>query len=100
MASDTQPAMMTTTRRPAHLRVLAHSRTPAADRANRGWAVAVTAGMVVVAAYFLIPVVWLIIAATKSSGDLFATPGFSFAGFHLWDNLRKLSTYDGGIFWR
>ncbi|MEN0137528.1 MAG: carbohydrate ABC transporter permease [Rhodococcus sp. (in: high G+C Gram-positive bacteria)] len=50
--------------------------------------------------YFLVPVVWLVIAATKSQSDLFTTPGFGFATFHLWENVRSLSTYDGGIFWR
>jgi multiple sugar transport system permease protein len=72
----------------------------AGDRVSRGWMIAVTAAMVVATAYFLIPVLWLVIASTKSTGDLFSTPGFAFAEFHLWDNLVALSTYDGGIFWR
>lgn len=70
------------------------------DRVHRGWMVLVTAVMVIVAAYFLIPVLWLVIASTKSTGDLFSTPGFAFADWHLWDNLATLSSYDGGIFWR
>lgn len=80
-------------RRPSSARI-------AGDRVSRGWMIAVTAAMVVACAYFLIPVLWLVIASTKSSGDLFSTPGFAFADFHLWDNLVALSTYDGGIFWR
>jgi multiple sugar transport system permease protein len=80
---------------------MATPRVPAAgDRVNRVWMIAVTVVMLVVAGYFLVPVVWLVIAATKSSGDLFSTPGFAFARFHLWDNISKLSAYDGGIFWR
>lgn len=59
-----------------------------------------TAAVVLAAVYFLLPVVWLLIASTKSAGDLFSTPGFAFASFHLWDNLVNLSKYDGGIFWR
>jgi multiple sugar transport system permease protein len=70
------------------------------DRVSRGWMIVVTAVMIVAAAYFLIPVLWLVIASTKSTGDLFSTPGFAFADFHLWDNLVALSTYDDGIFWR
>ncbi|UFU05690.1 carbohydrate ABC transporter permease [Ruania halotolerans] len=62
--------------------------------------IAVTAVMAVAAIYFLVPVLWLVIASTKSTGDLFSTPGFAFADFHLLDNLYALSTYDGGIFWR
>jgi multiple sugar transport system permease protein len=72
----------------------------AGERVSRGWMIACTLAVVVAAVYFLIPVVWLIIASTKSTGDLFSTPGFAFAGFHLWDNLRELSSYDDGIFWR
>jgi multiple sugar transport system permease protein len=70
------------------------------DRVSRGWMIVVTIVMVVVAAYFLIPVVWLVIASTKSTGDRFSTPGFAFADWHLWENLAALSSYDNGIFWR
>lgn len=70
------------------------------DRVSRTWMVIVTIVMVVAAVYFLVPVVWLVIASTKSTGDLFSTPGFAFADFHFFDNLAALSSYDGGIFWR
>lgn len=70
------------------------------DRVSRPWMVVATLVMVVAAIYFLLPVVWLFIASTKSTGDLFSTPGFAFAEFRLFDNLAALSTYDGGIFWR
>ena len=53
----------------------------------------------VVALYFLIPVYWVFVAATKSTGDLFATNGFWFAPtFSLWDNIAKVLSYDNGIF--
>jgi multiple sugar transport system permease protein len=46
-------------------------------------------------------VYWVFVAATKSTGDLFSTYGFWFAPtFALWDNLRQVLTYDGGIFIR
>lgn len=70
------------------------------DRVSRVWMVVATSVMVLVAAYFLIPVIWLVIASTKSTGDLFSTPGFAFADWNLWENLTALSTYNGGIFWR
>lgn len=70
------------------------------DRVSRVWMVVATLVMVLFAAYFLIPVLWLVIASTKSTSDLFSTPGFAFADFHLWENLVALSTYDDGIFWR
>lgn len=51
------------------------------------------------AAYCLIPVVWVVIASTKSGGELFAT--FTFApGTSFVDNVAELSTYRGGLFWR
>ncbi len=56
--------------------------------------------MIAVALYFLVPVYWLIVASTKSTGDLFSTPGFLFAGFNLWENLVALSNQADGIFWR
>lgn len=70
------------------------------EQVSRLGRILVTIIMLVAAAYFLIPVIWLVIASTKSTGDLFSTPGFALAEFHLWDNLAALSSYDGGIFWR
>ncbi|GAA4988580.1 carbohydrate ABC transporter permease [Actinopolymorpha pittospori] len=70
------------------------------ERISRGWMVVCTIAVVLASIYFLVPVLWLVIASTKSAGDLFSTSGFAFAGFHLWDNIVNLSTYDHGIFWR
>lgn len=88
----------TTTRPPRRRR--SSSGTVAGERVRKVWVVLVTLGMTIAALYFLIPVAWLIIASTKTTGQLFSTPGFAFAEFHLIDNLIELSTYDGGIFWR
>jgi len=69
--------------------------------ASRSSTIVVTGILVVVAIYFLVPVYWVIVAATKSTKDLFATNGFLFAGhFSLWDNLGKVLTYDNGAFVR
>ncbi len=70
------------------------------DRVSRVGMVITTAALLIPTAYFLVPVLWLVVASTKSTGDLFSTPGFAFADFHLWDNLVALSTYDDGIYWR
>lgn len=70
------------------------------ERVSKLGMIIVTIVMVVASAYFLVPVLWLVIAATKTTGDLFSTPGFAFAEFHLFENLAALSSYDGGIFWR
>ncbi|NQX13133.1 carbohydrate ABC transporter permease [Microbacteriaceae bacterium VKM Ac-2855] len=68
---------------------------------SRASAIIVTAILVIVALYFLIPVYWVVVAATKTTEDLFATYGFWFAPtFALWDNLGQVLSYDGGIFVR
>ncbi|MFE6968874.1 carbohydrate ABC transporter permease [Isoptericola sp. NPDC057653] len=61
----------------------------------------VTGILVVVAIYFLVPVYWVVVAATKTTDDLFATNGFWFgSSFALFDNLGAVLTYDGGVFVR
>ncbi|RLV48462.1 carbohydrate ABC transporter permease [Nocardioides mangrovicus] len=51
------------------------------------------------AVYCLVPVAWVLVAATKSGADLFST--FTFApGTHLFANIADLSAYRGGLFWR
>ncbi|MGW6130146.1 carbohydrate ABC transporter permease [Cellulomonas sp. NPDC055163] len=58
-----------------------------------------TAVLLVGAAYCLLPVVWVLIASTKSAGELFST--FTFApSSHLLDNVAELSAYRDGVFWR
>ena len=55
--------------------------------------------LLVGALYCLLPVAWVLIASTKSAGELFST--FTFApSSHLWENIQDLSAYRGGLFWR
>ncbi|KUJ37318.1 sugar ABC transporter permease [Streptomyces albus subsp. albus] len=56
--------------------------------------------LAVAAVYFLVPVYWLVVSSTKSSGDLFGTFGFWFADPHPIDNLHSVLTYDDGIYVR
>jgi multiple sugar transport system permease protein len=51
--------------------------------------------------YCLFPVLWVLIAATKTRAELFSSTAF-LPSFHggLFDNLTDLSTYDDGLFWR
>ena len=51
------------------------------------------------AAYCLLPVLWVLIAASKSAGELFSTFAFT-PSTHLFDNIATLSSYRGGLFWR
>lgn len=50
-------------------------------------------------AYFLLPIVWLAIASTKSNADLFSTFGFAFGDdFNLFSNLADVFAYKNGAF--
>ncbi|MFJ3622635.1 carbohydrate ABC transporter permease [Streptomyces iakyrus] len=58
-----------------------------------------TATLLLGALYCLLPVAWVVIAATKSGRELFSTftflPGTGFAG-----NLRDLNAYRDGVYWQ
>ncbi|HXV92809.1 MAG TPA: carbohydrate ABC transporter permease [Pseudonocardia sp.] len=54
--------------------------------------------LVIMAGYFLLPVYWLVVNATKSQRDLVSTNGFWFANPQLGQNLSDLFARDGGVF--
>jgi multiple sugar transport system permease protein len=60
-----------------------------------------TAVLLLGALYCLLPVFWVLMAATKTKGELFSTftllPGLSGG---LWENLRDLNAYRDGEFWQ
>lgn len=51
------------------------------------------------ALYCLFPLVWVVMASTKSSDQLFSTFTLS-PSLNLWDNIVQLTQYRGGLFWR
>jgi multiple sugar transport system permease protein len=56
-----------------------------------------TTGIVLI--YSLLPLVWLVINATKSQGDLVSTFGLWFADENAFvDNVKAVFTYNGGVF--
>ena len=60
-----------------------------------------TIGMLALLIYFLLPLFWLVVASTKTTGDLFSTFGLWFAGtFNLFDNIRDTFTYGDGVYGR
>ncbi len=60
-----------------------------------------TAAMALYLIYTLVPLVWLLINATKTQSALFTTSGLSFGGaFSLFENIGETFTYDDGIFFR
>ncbi|MEU2567694.1 carbohydrate ABC transporter permease [Streptomyces althioticus] len=62
--------------------------------------VVVTALLGLSAFYFLLPLWWLLVSATKPFGEQFSGTGLWFDGFGLFDNITRLGSQDGGIFWR
>lgn len=58
-----------------------------------------TAILLVGAAYCLLPVLWVLIASSKSADQLFSTNTFA-PSTHLWGNIADLTAYRGGLFWR
>ena len=52
--------------------------------------------MLVFLGYFLLPLVWLLIAATKSNEDLFSTFGLAFGEFNFFQNVHDVFVRDHG----
>ncbi|MFJ1747846.1 carbohydrate ABC transporter permease [Streptomyces sp. NPDC088116] len=86
-AAGTTPATRPEPRRPGR----------ATDRRRIAWVP--TIALLLGALYCLLPVVWIVIASTKSGRELFSTftllPGTGFA-----DNVADLSAYRDGVYWR
>lgn len=76
------------------------SGTRPAGRGPLATRIVVTAILGLFAIYFLVPVYWLIVSATKSSTDLFGSFGLWFAHPRLWSNLHDLVGFNDGIYLR
>ena len=75
-----------------------HSRTNVGRKAGT---TIITIVMIFVAAYFLLPLVGLLISTTKTGSELFNTPMLALPKhIGLFANLKLVSTYHGGYFWR
>ncbi|TDO47326.1 multiple sugar transport system permease protein [Kribbella sp. VKM Ac-2527] len=60
-----------------------------------------TLGMIALFVYFLLPLFWLVVASTKTTGDLFSSFGLWFSqDFSLLTNIRETLTYDGSVYAR
>jgi multiple sugar transport system permease protein len=79
---------------------------PPASRAQRkrrpvsgGPSTLLTLFMLLCVAYFLLPLVWIVVASTKSNADLFSTFGLWFGDdFNFVQNLQDVFTSQGGVF--
>jgi len=72
--------------------------TPRPLRTPRPGRILLVAFLALAAGYFLLPVYWLIIAATKSNEGLYGSFGLWFDNPRLWHNLSQIFTYNGHIY--
>jgi multiple sugar transport system permease protein len=68
-------------------------------RPARRIALVPTATLLLGALYCLLPVAWVVIAATKTGRELFSTFTF-WPGSGFTENVRELSAYRDGVYWR
>lgn len=78
--------------------VLTTAAQGTAPRRVRRTALVPTAVLLLGAVYTLLPIVWVLIAATKTNTQLDSYAAFR-PGGSLAANFRALSSYDGGVFW-
>ena len=75
------------------------TRPRSAERPRRSVLLTVLTGIVLL--YSLVPLVWLVVNATKTQGDLFSSFGLWFGdSFALFTNIGQTLTYDDAIFVR
>lgn len=99
MATTTATPGATGTTRRAGAARLRSSRTWSAERPRRSTLLTVLTALVLL--YALVPLVWLVINATKTQSDLFSSFGLWFGhSFALGSNVADTLTYDHGIFLR
>jgi multiple sugar transport system permease protein len=88
---------MTTATAPAK----AIPKTATGNAAGHRRSPVLTLGMLAFLIYFLLPLFWLVVASTKTTGDLFSSFGLWFAdAFSLPQNLGRLFTTQDGVFGR
>ncbi|MER6949130.1 carbohydrate ABC transporter permease [Nonomuraea sp. NPDC000554] len=74
---------------------------PAEHRGSSAAQLSTVVLLLAIAGYFLLPVWWLFVSATKSNGDLFGTNGFWFgANQNLAGNVAKVFEHSDGSFSR
>ena len=79
------------TRRPNYVRP---SKAPRQRKS-----IVLTIVMAIVVIYSIVPLLWLVLNATKDQGDLFSSFGLWFGSdFNLWQNIVETVTYRDGIF--
>ena len=77
--------------------ILSTGRGPQESRLSRAGALIV---MLVFTLYFLIPIWWLFVAATKDRQQFTSSAPLWFADFNLFENIANLAAYRDGVFFR
>jgi multiple sugar transport system permease protein len=98
MTATTQALLVET---PA-VEVASRSRTPRTRRRTKPRGSVISTVLIwLCVAYFVLPLLWLVFASTKTNSDLFSTFGFWFGpDFALWDNVVAVFNYRDGLFIR
>ncbi len=87
--------------RPRHRR--GHTASPAPDTGRRHWSMskaAVNGVLVLAALYTLLPLLWLVTAAAKNTGDLIGGRTLTPDRWHLGQNLADLAATGDGVYFR
>jgi multiple sugar transport system permease protein len=83
--------------RPAGLTRRKRQRASTKDRLSAAFRITVLTAW---AAYFIVPLYWLVLASTKSAGTLSTSSAFAIASPQLFTNLHSLFTYENGLFFQ
>ncbi len=78
---------------------LTSSRTSLRRPHREAPSILATMVLLIGALYCLFPILWVLIASSKSSDELFSSFTLQ-PSVHLWDNIVALSSYRDGLFWR
>lgn len=93
--ADTAPA------RKAPSRAAARNRNGAAGRRRIRKSPVLTIVMIVFVLYSLVPLIWLVVNATKNQSDLYSTFGLWFGkDFNFFQNIADTFSYHNGIFFQ
>lgn len=90
----------TTTDLPKVDTALAPAAAAGPRRTLRPGRILLVASLAVAACYFLLPVYWLVVAATKSTDRVYGSSGLWFDHAQLLHNLTKVFTYDDHVYLR
>lgn len=98
-ALDPRPESTTATPRRRASNLRPQKRTHSIDKPRRSKLL--TAVTAIILVYTLVPLLWLVINASKTQSSLFSSFGLWFSGdFSLWQNITDTLSYNDGIFLR